>query len=123
MFRSLNVLGQPLSPCSHDPKTGWYRDGCCNSDANDRGLHVVCAQVTADFLSYLQNAGNDLVTPAPEYGFPGLVPGDQWCVVATSWLQAAHAGRACPVAPWAATPPLTACILTSAKLAFTSGVR
>ncbi len=97
MFRSLNVLGQPLSPCSHDPKTGWYRDGCCNSDANDRGLHVVCAQVTADFLSYLQNAGNDLVTPAPEYGFPGLVPGDQWCVVATSWLQAAHAGRACPV--------------------------
>ncbi|MSQ04203.1 MAG: DUF2237 family protein [Myxococcales bacterium] len=97
MFRSLNVLGQPLAPCSHDPKTGWYRDGCCNSDANDRGLHVVCAQVTADFLAYLQASGNDLLTPAPEFGFPGLVPGDQWCVVATSWLQAAHSGRACPV--------------------------
>lgn len=97
MFRSLNVLGQPLAPCSHDPKTGWFRDGCCNSDANDRGLHVVCARVTAEFLDHLQARGNDLVTPALEHGFPGLRPGDQWCVVAVSWLDAYRAGKACPV--------------------------
>lgn len=97
MFRSLNVLGQPLAPCSHDPKTGWFRDGCCNSNAQDRGLHVVCARVTEEFLLYLQSQGNDLVTPAPEFGFPGLKPGDQWCVVAASWLQAHQAGKACPV--------------------------
>lgn len=97
MFRSLNVLGQPLAPCSHEPKTGWFRDGCCNTNAQDRGLHVVCARVTEEFLLYLQAQGNDLVTPAPEHRFPGLQPGDQWCVVATSWLQAHLAGKACPV--------------------------
>jgi uncharacterized protein len=97
MYRSLNVLGLPLAPCSHDPKTGWFRDGCCNTDANDRGSHTVCAQVTEDFLDFLAAQGNDLVTPVPQYQFPGLKPGDQWCVVARSWLQAFHAGMACPV--------------------------
>lgn len=97
MYRSLNVLGLPLAPCNHDPKTGWFRDGCCNSDANDRGSHTICAQVTEDFLDFLAVQGNDLVTPVPQYQFPGLKPGDQWCVVARSWLQAFHAGMACPV--------------------------
>lgn len=97
MERSLNVLGLPLRPCSHDPKTGWYRDGCCNTDASDRGLHTVCARVTEPFLRYLAAQGNDLITPVPQYSFPGLKPGDQWCVVARSWLQAFHAGVACPV--------------------------
>lgn len=97
MTRSLNVLGQPLAPCSHDPKTGWFRDGTCNTDRADRGSHTVCAHVTAEFLGFLQAQGNDLVTPAPEVGFPGLSPGDQWCVVAASWLQAFRAGVACPV--------------------------
>ena len=97
MFRSLNVLGQPLRPCSKDPLTGWFRDGCCNTDDRDRGLHTVCARVTDDFLAYLQSQGNDLITPMPEYGFRGLRAGDQWCVVAASWLQAYRAGRACPI--------------------------
>jgi len=97
MFRSLNVLGQPLKPCSHEPRTGWFRDGCCNTDERDRGLHTVCARVTNDFLAYLQAQGNDLITPMHEHGFPGLQAGDQWCVVAASWLQAYRAGRACPV--------------------------
>lgn len=97
MLRSLNVLGQPLVPCSHDPKTGWFRDGCCNTDSGDRGSHTVCAQVTQDFLEHLRSRGNDLMTPAPELGFPGLKPGDQWCVVAYSWLDAFKAGKACPV--------------------------
>lgn len=97
MYRSLNVLGMPLAPCSHKPKTGWYRDGCCNTNADDRGSHTVCARVTDAFLEHLQSRGNDLVTPAPEHGFPGLKPGDQWCVVAVSWLDAYHAGKACPV--------------------------
>lgn len=97
MFRSLNVLGQPLAPCSHEPRTGWFRDGCCNTDSNDRGLHTVCARVTTEFLAHLRSRGNDLVTPAPEYGFPGLKPGDQWCVVAASWYDAYRNGKACPV--------------------------
>jgi len=97
MARSLNVLGQPLAPCSHAPKTGWHRDGCCNTDANDHGSHTVCANVTAEFLAHIQSRGNDLITPAPEYGFPGLRPGDQWCIVARSWLDAYHSGKACPV--------------------------
>ena len=97
MHRSLNVLGLPLVPCSHSPKTGWYRDGCCNTDENDRGSHTVCAHVTEAFLEHLAMRGNDLITPAPEHGFPGLKPGDQWCVVARSWLDAFQAGKACPV--------------------------
>lgn len=97
MQRSINVLGTPLRPCSHDPLTGWYRDGCCNTDSADRGVHTVCAYVTGPFLEYLALAGNDLMTPVPQAGFPGLKPGDQWCVVAASWYQAFQAGRACPV--------------------------
>lgn len=95
MFPSRNVLGTPLRSCSHKPLTGWYRDGCCNTDARDRGLHTVCAQVTQPFLEFLARNGNNLMDPVP--GFPGLVPGDQWCVVATSWYQAHLAGFGCPV--------------------------
>lgn len=97
MERSLNVLGQPLQPCSHDPVTGWFRDGCCNTDDRDRGSHTVCARVTDEFLLFLQDKGNDLITPVPQHGFPGLKAGDQWCVVAASWMQAFKAGKACPV--------------------------
>lgn len=97
MVRSLNVLGQPLVPCSHDPRTGWFRDGCCNTDSGDRGSHTVCARVTQDFLEHLRSRGNDLITPAHELGFPGLRPGDQWCVVAYSWFDAFKVGKACPV--------------------------
>lgn len=97
MERSLNVLGTPLRPCSYAPKTGWFRDGCCNTDANDRGLHTVCARVTRPFLEFLRDRGNNLIDPVPEVGFPGLKPGDQWCVVATSWAQAWREGVACPV--------------------------
>ncbi len=97
MEASLNVLGTPLKSCSLDPKTGWYRDGCCNTDASDHGSHTVCARVTTKFLEYLAVAGNDLITPAPQHGFPGLVDGDQWCVCAGSWYQAYKEGLACPV--------------------------
>ena len=97
MMASLNVLGRPLLSCSHEPLTGWFRDGCCNTDARDRGSHTVCAFVTAEFLEYLQTTGNDLVTPYPDSGFPGLAPGDQWCVCAASWLRAHEAGVGCPV--------------------------
>jgi hypothetical protein len=97
MLRSLNVLGTPLRPCSHDPKTGWFRDGCCNTDEADRGSHTVCAHVTRPFLEFLASQGNNLIDPVPAAGFPGLEPGDQWCVVAASWYQAARQGFGCPV--------------------------
>jgi len=97
MDAPLNVIGTPLKACSLDPKTGWYRDGCCNTDAHDRGSHTVCAEVTEEFLEYLQQAGNDLVTPMPQHGFPGLQPGDCWCVCAGSWRDAALVGLGCPV--------------------------
>ena len=86
-----------MRSCSHDPVTGWYRDGCCNTDANDHGSHTVCARVTTEFLEFLREAGNDLITPAPHHRFPGLVAGDQWCVCAASWRQAFKKGVACPV--------------------------
>ena len=86
-----------MRSCSHDPVTGWYRDGCCNTDANDHGSHTVCARVTTEFLEFLREAGNDLITPAPQHRFPGLVAGDQWCVCAASWRQAFKQGVACPV--------------------------
>jgi uncharacterized protein (DUF2237 family) len=92
-----NVLGGPLLPCSVAPLTGWFRDGCCNTDANDRGLHVVCCEMTEAFLSFSLRAGNDLSTPRPEYGFPGLNPGDRWCVCAARWEEARRAGVAPPV--------------------------
>ena len=97
MDPSHNVLGGPLQACSHKPITGWFRDGCCNTDASDRGSHTVCAQVTGPFLTFLRGQGNDLITPAPEHGFPGLLPGDCWCVCAASWREAYRAGVACPV--------------------------
>ena len=92
-----NVLGGELIPCSMDPLTGFYRTGCCENRGNDPGFHVVCCRVTAEFLEFSTANGNDLVTPMPEYGFPGLRPGDQWCVCAGRWGDALEAGVACPV--------------------------
>ncbi len=92
-----NVLGGPLEPCGTDPMTGWFRDGCCRTDARDRGTHVVCARVTEAFLHYTKRRGNDLSTPAPAHGFAGLVPGDRWCLCATRWQEALVAGVAPPV--------------------------
>ena len=84
MKAPINVLGTPLMACSLEPKTGWYRDGCCNTDEDDVGSHTVCAQVTDEFLAFIQMQGNDLITPHLEFGFPGLKAGDQWCVCAAS---------------------------------------
>ncbi len=92
-----NVLGTPLVPCSLDPLTGWFRDGCCRTDAHDHGSHVVCCRVTVEFLNRQLEAGNDLITPRPEYRFPGLEPGDQWCVCALRWREAYEQGYAPPV--------------------------
>ena len=92
-----NVLGDPLQPCGSDPVTGYYRDGCCSSGPEDVGSHTVCAVVTREFLEHQLGVGNDLTTPRPEWHFPGLVPGDRWCVVAARWLQAYADGAACPV--------------------------
>jgi uncharacterized protein (DUF2237 family) len=89
-----NVLGGPLQPCGVDPLTGFYRDGHCSSGPEDLGSHTVCTVVSADFLAMQRDLGNDLSTPRPEYGFPGLRPGDRWCVVAVRWLQAYQAGVA-----------------------------
>jgi uncharacterized protein len=93
----LNVLGTELQPCSSDPLTGWYRTGCCENRGDDPGFHVVCCRVTDDFLEFSKAAGNDLSTPMPQYGFPGLAAGDQWCVCAPRWAEALEAGHACPV--------------------------
>ncbi len=92
-----NVLGGELEPCGTDPVTGFYRDGCCTTGPEDLGSHTVCAVVTAEFLAHQQSTGNDLTRPRPEYQFPGLTPGDRWCVVAARWLQAYEAGVAAPV--------------------------
>lgn len=92
-----NVFGSPLEPCSTDPMTGFYRDGTCACGPQDVGLHAVCAVMTAEFLNHQRRIGNDLSTPRPEYGFPGLHPGDRWCVVAARWLQAYEAGVPAPV--------------------------
>lgn len=93
----LNVLGGALEPCGTDPMTGFFRDGCCTTGPEDRGSHTVCAVVTQEFLEHQRRVGNDLSTPQPQYGFPGLVPGDRWCVVALRWLQAHQDGAAAPV--------------------------
>jgi uncharacterized protein (DUF2237 family) len=93
-----NVLGGPLAPCSVDPMTGWYRDGSCRTDEMDRGSHVVCATVDARFLDFTKGRGNDLSTPRPEHRFPGLKPGDRWCLCARRWLEAHEAGAAPQVA-------------------------
>jgi uncharacterized protein len=91
---SVNVLGEPLKPCSFDPVTGFYRDGCCNTGPEDRGRHTVCARMTAEFLAFSRARGNDLSTPRPEFGFPGLRPGDRWCLCAARWVEALAAGMA-----------------------------
>ncbi len=93
----LNVLGDELEPCGIDPVTGFYRDGLCATGPEDFGRHVVCAVVTAEFLDHQRSVGNDLSTPLPQYRFPGLVPGDRWCVVAVRWQQALEDGVAAPV--------------------------
>lgn len=92
-----NVLGGTLAPCSTSPRTGFFRDGCCNTGPEDLGLHIVCAQMTAAFLAFSKERGNDLSTPAPEAGFPGLKPGDRWCLCAGRWREALDAGMAPPV--------------------------
>ena len=92
-----NVLGGDLEPCGFDPVTGWYRDGCCNTSPEDAGSHTICAVVTAEFLDHQRQIGNDLVTAMPDYHFPGLKPGDRWCVTARNWLRAHIDGAAAPV--------------------------
>jgi len=89
-----NVFGEDLIPCSTDPVTGFYRDGCCHTGPDDRGRHVVCAVMTEEFLAFTKAQGNDLSTPRPEYRFPGLKPGDQWCLCALRWREAHQAGLA-----------------------------
>lgn len=91
---ALNVLGGELAPCSLDPVTGFYRNGCCETGPQDTGLHTVCAVMTAEFLAYSARKGNDLSTPRPEYGFAGLKPGDRWCLCAPRWREALDAGHA-----------------------------
>ncbi|MBX9903362.1 MAG: DUF2237 domain-containing protein [Burkholderiales bacterium] len=91
---SRNVLGEKLQPCSERPKTGFFRDGCCNTSPEDVGVHTVCAVMTAEFLEYSKAQGNDLTTPWPQAGFPGLKPGDRWCLCAPRWREALDAGRA-----------------------------
>ena len=97
MSDARNVFGEPLADCSHDPLTGFFRDGCCNTGAGDAGVHTVCARVTAEFLAFSRARGNDLSTPVEAFGFPGLKPGDQWCLCAARWREAMEAGCAPPV--------------------------
>lgn len=92
-----NVLGADLEPCGTDPMTGFFRDGCCSTGPEDLGRHTICAVVTAEFLEHQSSIGNDLSTPRPQYGFPGLVPGDRWCVTAANWARAYDEGVAAPV--------------------------
>lgn len=93
-----SVLGKPLEPCSSDPMTGFFRDGCCNTSDDDHGSHTVCVRMTAEFLEFSKSRGNDLSTAWPEYGFPGLKPGDQWCLCAARWQEAFLEGKAPQVA-------------------------
>ena len=90
----MNVLGTALVPCSYDPLTGYFRDGCCKTDASDAGSHLICARVTEAFLAFSSERGNDLTTPRPEYRFKGLKAGDRWCLCATRWVEALEAGVA-----------------------------
>lgn len=92
--RQINVFGEPMETCSEDPLTGFYRDGCCSTGAEDVGSHTVCVEVTAAFLAFARSRGNDLSTPRPEYHFPGLAPGDRWCLCAARWREAYEAGAA-----------------------------
>ncbi len=95
--RPLNVLGTPLQDCSLDPLTGFYRTGCCETGNDDDGFHLVCVQATAEFLAFSRQRGNDLSTPRPEMAFPGVKPGDRWCLCAPRWQEALDAGAAPPV--------------------------
>lgn len=92
-----NVMGEPLAPCSLEPLTGFYRTGCCSSGPDDRGRHVVCAEMTEAFLAFTRAQGNDLSAPRPAFRFPGLKPGDRWCLCASRWLEAHEAGVAPPI--------------------------
>ncbi len=94
MAKAKNVLGTDLQTCSTSPMTGFYRDGCCNTGAQDHGLHLVCCVMTADFLEFSAERGNDLSTPIPAYGFPGLEPGNRWCLCVLRWKEALEAGMA-----------------------------
>ena len=102
MPQGKNVFGETLIPCSMDPLTGWYRNGCCDTGPGDQGLHLVCVEVTDEFLEFSAEAGNDLSTPIPEYRFPGLKEGDRWCLCVTRW-QEAHAAGYAPKVVLAAT--------------------
>ncbi len=93
-FQSKNVFGEPLETCSEDPVTGFYRNGCCDSGEDDQGDHMVCAIMSAEFLEFSKSKGNDLSTPIPQYNFPGLNPGDRWCLCAPRWKEAYDAGMA-----------------------------
>jgi uncharacterized protein (DUF2237 family) len=97
MSTAKNVLGTPLRTCSTDPMTGFFRTGCCDTGADDLGLHIVCAEMTAEFLTFSASRGNDLSTPNPWFGFPGLRPGDRWCLCAARWKEALDAGVAPPI--------------------------
>ncbi len=97
MSSAKNVLGSDLETCCTSPMTGYYRDGTCNTGAGDMGAHIVCAQMTAEFLEFSQASGNDLITPQPMFSFPGLKPGDRWCLCASRWKEALDAGMAPPV--------------------------
>ena len=110
-----NVLGGALAPCSVAPITGFFRDGCCNTGPEDFGLHVVCAQMTGPFLEFARRHGNDLITPIPQIGFPGLKPGDRWCVCAAAWRQAYDAGVA-PLVVLTATHEETLAVIPLAAL-------
>ena len=94
MDRSVNVLGEPLESCSEEPMAGFFRDGCCNTSDEDLGSHTVCVEVTREFLEFSRFRGNDLSTPVPEYGFPGVKPRDRWCLCAARWLEAQQHGMA-----------------------------
>jgi len=113
--QALNVFGQPLQPCGLDPLTGYYRDGCCNTGYDDTGIHTVCVRVTREFLAFSRKRGNDLTTPLPAAGFPGLRPGNQWCLCAGRWKEALDAGMAPPVV-LAATHEETLAIVALAEL-------
>tara|TARA_B100001245_G_C22643600_1_gene316343 strand:+ start:259 stop:636 length:378 start_codon:yes stop_codon:yes gene_type:complete len=95
--KQMNIFGEPLEPCSNDPLTGWFRDGCCNTGKNDHGSHTVCAKISDKFLQWSKKAGNDLTTPHPEFGFPGLKDGDSWCVCATWYSRALKEDAACSI--------------------------
>ena len=97
MGKQKNVLGNEIGECSCKPLTGWYRDGHCHTDEYDRGSHTVCCIVNEEFLQFAKSKGNDLITPAPHFNFPGRKPGDSWCVCARTWLDALNHGQACPV--------------------------